>query len=90
MAEIVTRAFTGMEAFFDASIERGKAVGEISQDVDPRRTASSLLTLFIGLRVLVRSRPEEPLLRSIVRQAEELLPPNATDSGNSAGRARRD
>ena len=87
---IVACAFAETEAFLRASIKRGKALGEISQDVDPRRTASSLLTLFIGLRVLVRSRPEEPLLRSIVRQAEELLPPNATDSGNSAGHARSD
>ena len=36
-------------------------------------TARALLGLFIGLRVLSRSRPEEALLRSITHQAEALL-----------------
>ena len=76
--DIVTRAFTEMEAFFRTSVERGKALGEIRDTVAEERTASALLGLFIGLRVLVRSRPEEPLLRSIMRQAEDLVPRGAT------------
>ena len=76
--DIVTRAFTEMEAFFCTSVERGKALGEIRDTVAEERTASALLGLFIGLRVLVRSRPEEPLLRSIMRQAEDLVPRGAT------------
>ena len=78
VADIVTRAFTEMEAFFRTSVERGKALGEIRDTVAEERTASALLGLFIGLRVLVRSRPEEPLLRSIMRQAEDLVPRGAT------------
>ena len=74
VADIVTRAFTEMEAFFRTSVERGKALGEIRDTVAEERTASTLLSLFIGLRVLVRSRPEEPLLRSIMQQAEDLVP----------------
>ncbi len=76
--DIVTRAFTEMEAFFRTSVERGKALGEIRDTVAEERTASALLGLFIGLRVLVRSRPEEPLLRSIMQQAEDLVPRGAT------------
>ena len=78
VADIVTRAFTEMEAFFRTSVERGKALGEIRDSVAEERTASALLGLFIGLRVLVRSRPEEPLLRSIMQQAEDLVPRDAT------------
>ena len=78
VADIVTRAFTEMEAFFRTSVERGKALGEIRGTVAEERTASALLGLFIGLRVLVRSRPEEPLLRSIMQQAEDLVPRGAT------------
>ena len=71
---IVNRAFAEMGGFFRARIERGKAVGEISQDVNAKATAAALLTMFIGLRVVARSCPEEPLLRAIVGQAEALLP----------------
>ena len=81
VADIVTRAFTEMEAFFRTSVERGKALGEIRDTVAEERTASALLGLFIGLRVLVRSRPEEPLLRSIMQQAEDLVPRGAAQSG---------
>ena len=80
VSEIVTHAFTEMQEFFRTTIERGKALGEISGRVDAEQTARSLLALFIGLRVLVRSRPEEPLLRAIARQAEELLPLDAMAS----------
>ena len=78
VADIVAHASTEMEAFFRTSVERGKALGEIRDTVAEERTASALLGLFIGLRVLVRSRPEEPLLRSIMQQAEDLVPRGAT------------
>lgn len=80
VADIVARAFTEMEAFFGAAIKRGQAMGEIGETVAGSNTARSLLGLFIGLRVLVRSRPEEPLLRSLMQQAGELVPPGVTDS----------
>ena len=73
IAAIVANAFTEAEAFFRSMIERGQAGGEIPTEVDPVSAARSLLSLFIGLRVLSRSRPEEALLRSIAHQAEALL-----------------
>ena len=49
------------------------AAGEIPAGLNAAETARALLGLFIGLRVLSRSRPEKALLRSIARQAEALL-----------------
>lgn len=75
VAEIVRMAFTYMEKqFFQKMIENGRAIGEISKSVVPAHTARALLSLFIGLRVLSRSRPEKLLLQSIANQAEILLP----------------
>ena len=71
--EIVSRAFTELEAFYRDMIEEGQAQGEIGEEVPPTDTARALLGLIIGLRVLARSRPEGPLLRSIESQAEALL-----------------
>lgn len=81
VADIVAQAFTGMEAFFRTATERSQALGEICETVAADKTARALLGLFIGLRVLARSRPEEPLLRSILQQAEDLVPRSATGSG---------
>ena len=71
--DIVGHGLAEMEAFFRAMIERGQAVGEIPDRIEPTETAHALLGLFIGLRVLSRSRPEKAVLRSIARQAEALL-----------------
>jgi TetR/AcrR family transcriptional repressor of nem operon len=71
--DIVGHGLAEMEAFFREMIENGRASGEIARTVAPADTARALLGLFIGLRVLSRSRPEEPLLRSIANQAEALL-----------------
>ncbi len=73
ISEIVRRGLAGMESFFRRMIENGQASGELPRHLDSVATARSLLGLFVGLRVLSRSRPEAPLLRSIARQAEALL-----------------
>ena len=73
VAEVVAQGLSEMEGFFRAMIERGQAAGEIAAGRDAAETARALLSLFIGLRVLSRSRPEAPLLRSIARQAAALL-----------------
>lgn len=71
--DIVGQGLAEMEAFFHEMIENGQASREIAADIDPVETARALLGLFIGFRVLSRSRPEETLLRSIANQAEALL-----------------
>ena len=74
-AEVVRTAFTHMEhKFFRKMIEKGRALGEIGKSIVPASTARALLSLFIGLIVLSRSRPEKLLLESISKQAEALLP----------------
>ena len=73
IAAIVAHGLAEMERFFHGMIEAGQAAGEIPARIDPTDTARALLSLFIGLRVLSRSRPEEALLRSVVSQAEALI-----------------
>lgn len=73
IAMIVAHGLTETERFFRDSLERARAAGSIAGTIDPTETGRALLSLFIGLRVLSRSRPEQPLLRSIVKQAEKLL-----------------
>ncbi len=75
IAEFIRAALTHMEQkFFRKMIEKSRASGEIAKSVVPAPTARALLSLFIGLQVLSRSRPEKLLLESIAKQAEALLP----------------
>ena len=73
VAEIVSTGLRQVETFFHDMIKAGQALGEIPLSVDPAATSQALLSLFIGLRVLTRSRPEKALFKSIARQAEAML-----------------
>ncbi len=73
VAIIVANAQAEMEAFFARSIIRGQEIGEISQGIDAPSTARELLAMFLGLRVLSRSRPEPELLQAIADQAQRRL-----------------
>ena len=73
ISRIVEHSFSEMESFFARKIQEGQATGEIANRVDPTETARALLSLFIGLRVLARSRPDESVLRSIAHQAEAMI-----------------
>jgi len=73
IAALVADALGEMEGFFRTMIERGRAAGEIPGRVRPAATASALLSLFVGLRVLSRSRPEPPLLRAVADQAAVMI-----------------
>lgn len=91
VGKIVSEAFTHMEQkFFRKMIEKGRAMGEIDKSVVPTSTARALLSLLIGLFVLSRSRPEKPLLESIAKQAEGLLPPGDQAAPSLASDVRRD
>ena len=74
IGSVVADGFADAEAFFRATIERGQDSREISNTVDATSTAHTLHTLLLGMLVLARSRPERVLLRSIVKQADELIP----------------
>lgn len=73
ISAIVDHGLAEMERFFRDMIEQGQAAAEIPAHVEPVDTARGLLSLFIGLRVLARSRPEKSLLRSVANQAAALL-----------------
>ena len=71
--EIVRESLIEVERFFRLMIEEGHADGSIRVTIDPVETAQALLGLFLGLRVLSRSRPEKALLTAISKQAAVLL-----------------
>ncbi len=73
IAQIVSGIFVQQEALFRTYLERAMACGEVPQTLDPSRTAQTLLALSIAVLVLARSRPDEPLLRSIEHQVQALL-----------------
>ena len=73
ISRIVAGGLKKMEKFFAKQVAQGQLQGEIPDSVDPKGTAAALLSLFIGLRVLARSRPEAPLLRAVARQARAML-----------------
>ncbi len=76
VAKFVRRCFVHMERqFFKKRIEQGIVIGEISKSVVPAQAASAILSLYMGLQVLSRSRPEKRLLEAIAKQAELLLTP---------------
>ena len=74
VAAMVRGALTELEGSFRGAVERGIASAEIARQVDATQVARCLLSLFLGMQVLVRSRPDESLLRAVVNQAEALLP----------------
>ena len=74
VAALVRGALTELEVTFRGAVERGIAGAEIARQVDATQVARCLLSLFLGMQVLLRSRPDESLLRAVVSQAEALLP----------------
>lgn len=67
---IVRAGFEDVEAFFRSMIEAGKADGTIPASVATIETAQMLLSLFLGLRVITRSRPDKALMNTVVAQVE--------------------
>lgn len=70
---IVATSQRDTEKIFVRLIRKGQVSGEISNDIEPRQSARSLLATLIGLLVLARSRPESTLLTSIADSALEQL-----------------
>ncbi|MYC27988.1 MAG: TetR/AcrR family transcriptional regulator [Nitrospira sp. SB0662_bin_26] len=76
VSKIVNRTFVYIEKnFFRKMIIRGQASGEIAKSVVPSTASRVLLSLFLGLRVLSRNRPEKVVLNAIKSQVDALLPP---------------
>lgn len=62
-----------VEDFFCSRIEAAKRDGTVGKSVPSRETAQALLGLFLGLRVLTRSRPRRATLDAITSQAKMML-----------------
>ena len=73
VADVVTVMFRETEQVFRALIEQGQELGEIPPTVDAVLTARSLLSLYIGLRILTRSNPDVSVLQAIKSQAGALI-----------------
>lgn len=73
VGEIVKASLKAVERFFRSRIEAAQREGTIRPGIPAAETARLLFTLFMGLRVITRSRPEPLLMKSVVRQAETLL-----------------
>ena len=72
VAAVVRDEFTAIEDHFRRTIERGIAQGEIAGRVDATHTARTLLGLFLGLHLLLRSKA---VVRAPAAQVDALLPP---------------
>lgn len=73
IAGIVAEGLRETEAFFRRNVAAGQAMGTVRADKTAEALGAALLGLFLGLRVLARSRPEERLLRAVASQAADLL-----------------
>ena len=74
VTEVVESAFLEMENDFRSTIERAAANGEVGEGVEAEQTARSLLGLYLGLCVLLRSGVRRDVLHAVARQVDALLP----------------
>jgi TetR/AcrR family transcriptional repressor of nem operon len=58
IAQMVNQAQDGAEAFFLATIRKGQASRDFNPEGDAERLARQALAAFLGLLVMVRSRPD--------------------------------
>ena len=70
---IVQAKLEAVESFFRNRIEDAQKDGTIGPKVQAAETARVLFALFMGLRVITRSRPDRDLMASIVNEAAALL-----------------
>ena len=73
VAEVITEVFRQTEQAFQALIEQGQETGDIPRSIDSVQTSRSLLSLYIGLRILTRSNPDSSMLQAVKNQAAALI-----------------
>lgn len=73
VAELVDRSLQGVEDFFHSRIEAAKQNGAVSKTLDSDSTAKALLSLFLGLRVLTRTKIRHSTVDAIIAQARMML-----------------
>ncbi len=65
VVEIVRASLAEVEHFFSAMLHRAQADGQVSGKLDVPTTAQSLLTLFVGLRLLSRGAVPRATLEGV-------------------------
>lgn len=70
---IVQESLGAVEAFFSEMIRRGQTQDRIPRTIDPEETATSLMSLVIGLRVLSRGTSAPGDLAAIRSAALRLI-----------------
>ncbi|SLN56378.1 TetR/AcrR family transcriptional regulator [Oceanibacterium hippocampi] len=73
--EIVDGSIMAVEDFFRTMIAAGQAEGIITDRLDPGQGAGSLLALFLGLRVVTRTKPRQTVIDAIASQVRTMLEP---------------
>lgn len=73
IAEIVRASLADIEAFFEKLLIRGKSTGQIAADLDEKKVAQSLLSMFVGLRLLSRGGTDISVLEGIREGVRTLL-----------------
>ena len=74
VTQVVESAFLEMELSFRSAIERAERQGEVVVGIDAVQAARSLMSLYLGLCVLVRSGMQGEILSAVARQVESMLP----------------
>jgi TetR/AcrR family transcriptional repressor of nem operon len=78
--KVIAAALNRLERFFLNCVETGQANGTINQATPAQTLARHLLGVLIGIRVLVRVRPERALLKGVIAPAlAQLDPPERDD-----------
>lgn len=66
IGSVVASAQMDLELFFKEQIKSGQESGEFSPSLNVEQAAQGVLASMLGFLVLVRSRPDQKLLKSIV------------------------
>lgn len=73
IAKYIQGAIGEVEAFFRDCLVEARAEGAVRKDINPERTAHTLLGLMIGVRVLTRAKPHRAAIVSILAQVRDLM-----------------
>ncbi len=81
---VICRELSEIEDFFRRCLTAGQRAGTISDALPAEDVARNFLGVVMGLRVLVRARPERALIEGVVRPALSLLDATSNTYGAAA------
>ncbi len=71
--KLVSEKLKMVENFFHESLRAAKEDGSVDAKLDLEKTGHLLYSLFLGVRVITRSKPDNSVIESILGQVEALL-----------------